>query len=50
MEGDLKEVYFNEYCNKCKHKSEKETDDTCNDCLTEAAREDSHKPVNFEEK
>ena len=50
MIGDKKEVYFWEYCKKCKYEKLPECEDPCWDCLIEAAREDSHKPVKFEEK
>lgn len=44
-----KEVYFDEYCPKCIHKDNEETDDPCWDCLREATNVNSHKPVYFEE-
>lgn len=46
----MKEVLFNEYCYKCKYKNVIDTEDPCDACLTCAAREDSHKPIMFEEK
>jgi hypothetical protein len=49
MIGDLKEVRFDKYCNKCTHRNESETDDICNECLENPGMEDSHKPLNFEE-
>lgn len=42
-----KEVYFSDYCSKCKHERVLETEDPCNECLTYPSNEDSHKPVNF---
>ena len=45
-----KEVYFFEYCDKCKHKTLSESDEPCNECLTYAMNDDSHKPVNFKPK
>jgi hypothetical protein len=53
MEGinsGYKEVYFEEYCQKCKHEKLKESEDPCYDCLMEAVNLNSHKPVKFEEK
>lgn len=47
MDGNMKEVYFNEYCKTCIHKNLKETEDPCNECLTEGARSESHKPVRY---
>jgi hypothetical protein len=49
MEAIEKEVYFNQYCPKCKHKDVPETEDPCNECLTEPTNEYSHKPVRFED-
>lgn len=49
MELIKKEVYFNEYCHKCKHKAVPETEDPCNECLTEPVNEYSHKPVRFKD-
>ena len=49
-ENNYKEVYFNQYCPKCKHEKLPETDDICNDCMTEPVNLNSHKPVKFEEK
>jgi hypothetical protein len=48
MEIIEKFVEFNEFCHRCKHKSVPETEDPCNECLTEPINEHSHKPVNFE--
>ena len=49
MEEIYKEVYFNEYCNSCKHKKEAENDEPCNECLTYPVNVYSHKPINYEE-
>lgn len=43
-----KEVYFGDYCPKCKFYETEETDDPCNECLNEPSNEDSHKPVRFQ--
>lgn len=45
-----KEVYFNQYCSTCKHKNLSEDKDPCHECLNTPSNEDSHKPVNWEEK
>ena len=50
MEGKTKEVFFNEYCPKCKNHDTVETDDPCNECLNEPCNENSHKPVRWEDK
>lgn len=50
MEDIYKEVYFDQYCKTCEHKDEKETDETCNECLTNQVNLYSHKPVNYKEK
>ncbi|NLD50544.1 MAG: hypothetical protein GX660_25665 [Clostridiaceae bacterium] len=42
-------VYFWDYCHKCKHKSVKDYDDPCDECLHNPTNEDSHKPINYEE-
>ena len=46
-----KEVYFYEYCDRCKYQGVEESDPygKCNDCLTASTQIDSHKPMNFEE-
>ena len=49
MELIEKFVEFNEYCPRCKHKKVPETEDPCNECLTEPTNEYSHKPVRFED-
>ena len=45
-----KEVYFYEYCGRCRHETKKEEDEPCFECLNEPANEDSHEPVYFEKK
>ena len=45
-----KEVYFNEYCKKCKNVNTSETEDPCNECLAHGWNDDSHKPIRFKEK
>jgi hypothetical protein len=47
--SNLKLVQFQEYCTKCKNKKTPETEDPCNECLTYPARENTRKPLKFEE-
>lgn len=49
MIGDYKEVYFEDYCPKCKHYKELESCDECDECLDNGVNQDSHKPIRFEE-
>lgn len=42
-----KEVYFNEYCNRCIYYSTAESMDPCDECLSQPVNEDSHKPLYF---
>lgn len=48
--NEMKEVYFDQYCQTCKHKDLKESEEPCNECLTETVNLYSHKPVKWEEK
>lgn len=48
MDSHEKEVYFGEYCSKCRHEKEPEDSDVCNDCLNNPSNIDSHKPIRFE--
>lgn len=52
MENQIKEVYFNEYCEKCKYFAEiaGKLSDICDACLTCPGNINSHKPINYEEK
>lgn len=45
-----KEVYFDQYCETCKHKDVKDTKDPCNECLDHTTNLHSHKPVKWEAK
>ena len=45
-----KEVYYHEYCKSCRHKSVKDTEAPCDECLSEPINLNSHKPVRYEEK
>lgn len=49
-DNEYKEVYFHEYCSKCKYKEEAIIDTPCEECLDEPINLYSHKPVKFEEK
>lgn len=50
MDDIYKEVYFGEYCKKCKHFDKMEEEEPCHQCLEEPVNLDSHKPVRFEGK
>jgi hypothetical protein len=50
MDYKYKEVYFHEYCKKCKHEEVEDKKDPCNECLGEPTNLYSHKPIRFEEK
>ena len=50
MDEIYKEVYFNDYCKKCKYKDLKEDDDPCDECLSYPVNVFSHKPIKFEAK
>lgn len=43
-----KEVFFHEYCPKCKNKNVSEGEDPCNECLTYPSNIESHKPMMYE--
>mgnify|MGYP001156318936 CR=1 FL=1 len=45
----MREVDYATYCPKCKNFKVLETDEPCNECLTECAREGTAKPLKFEE-
>ena len=51
-EQNYKEVYFDQYCRKCKYWKENDEGlkEPCNECLSEPINIDSHIPVKFEEK
>ena len=51
-EQNYKEVYFDQYCRKCKYWKENDEglEEPCNECLSEPINIDSHTPVKFEEK
>lgn len=45
-----KEVYYNDYCQKCEYYTTDEEDDPCYECLANPVNIESHKPVNFKER
>ena len=49
MIGDLKEVYYDQYCPKCKHWDKEESEFPCCECMTNSVQVDSHRPEKFEE-
>lgn len=49
MDDQYKEVYYNEYCYRCKSKNLLENEPPCDECLSEPINLYSHKPVRFEE-
>ena len=42
-------VDFEKYCKTCRYYETNETEDPCNECLTEPVREDSRKPAKYSE-
>lgn len=42
-------VDFHKWCKECKYRYRKEIKDPCNECLVEASRFNTTKPVYFEE-
>ena len=48
MEENMKLVDFNKWCDSCKHKNVKETDEPCDSCLEVPARQYSTKPEKYE--
>lgn len=51
MDEDIyKEVYFDQYCKTCKYEKVKESEDPCEECLSNPTNVYSHKPVKYEER
>ena len=48
-DNELKEVYYDQYCPKCKHWEKDAMDEPCDHCLDNPFNEHSHKPVDFKE-
>ena len=44
-----KEVYFCEWCRKCKYGPLQEHEEPCCECLNYPMNENSHKPVKYKE-
>ena len=42
-------VEFELYCSKCKHYNSSDADDPCDYCLSVPARENSRRPIKYEE-
>lgn len=47
--NNKKEVYFAQYCGKCKYEHLQGDEDPCDECLEHNWNENSHKPVKYEE-
>lgn len=43
-----KEVYFHEYCEICKHRDVKNTEEPCDTCLSEPINWNTHRPVKYD--
>lgn len=50
MKYPNKEVRFDLYCHKCKHKEKDDYEEPCFSCLGEPVKEYSHIPVNWKER
>lgn len=50
MRNNYKEVYFENYCNKCIYEKKEEHEDPCSDCLSYGVLKDSHRPLKFKKK
>lgn len=48
-EDGYKEVYFDVYCETCKHKDVDETEEPCDTCLANPMNLYSHRPIKYEE-
>lgn len=48
MSNGEKEVYFDEYCESCKHAEKAGHEDPCHECLTNFFNYDSHKPTEYD--
>ena len=45
-----KEVHFHEYCKSCRHSKVVETEEPCEECLSEPINLNTHRPVKYEMK
>ena len=50
MDEYYHEVYFDQYCKKCKYEKTPQEKDPCHECLGEPMNLYSHKPVKYEDK
>ena len=48
-EQKTKEVYYDEWCTKCKNWPVSDGDEPCNECLATPFNLNSHKPVRFKD-
>ena len=48
--SEYKEVYFDEWCDKCMYADQPEDSDECNECLTNTVNLYSHKPTGYKDK
>lgn len=48
MENNLHLVEFDKWCESCKHKNRKDTEEPCDSCIEVPARPDSRKPERWE--
>lgn len=46
---NTKEVYFDEYCDACKHSDKKGSEEPCTTCLTYGYNFNTHKPMEYVE-
>ena len=49
METQDKIVEFDKWCHKCHYYDTEETEEPCNDCLTDTVNTNSHRPSHFKE-
>lgn len=47
MEDMYKEVRFDQYCESCEHRDKPESEEPCDECLSEPSNLYSNKPVNY---
>lgn len=45
-----KEVWFDEYCEKCEYEKLTETESPCDECLQEPTNWNTHKPVKYKKR
>ena len=50
MRETNKVVFYEKYCPLCKYEDKTEKEEPCCDCLDCPVREDTHKPVKWEER